>query len=202
MDKAILMSSSKFVGGEQSLAIYVNYYFLHFKWSCFDPSMFFQEPSIVLLPCIVSQRRFTSGSENNITSFSIPFHWHLSQRLWRQYHELKFYRYCLHIIVAKQLNYVFMVMHNMSESIINTLRPRQNGRHLPDDIFKCMFSNDNIWISIKFSLKSVTKGPINNIPALVQIMAWRWPGDKPLSEPRLVSLRTHICVTRPQWVNV
>ena len=42
---------------------------------------------------------------------------------------------------------------------------------------------------------------MNNIPALVQIMAWRRPGDKPLSEPMMVSLLTHICVTRPQWVN-
>ena len=32
-------------------------------------------------------------------------------------------------------------------------------------------------------------------------MAWRRPGDKPLSEPMMVSLPTHICVTRPQWVN-
>ena len=32
-------------------------------------------------------------------------------------------------------------------------------------------------------------------------MAWRRPGDKPLSEPRMVSVLTHICVTRPQWVN-
>ena len=31
-------------------------------------------------------------------------------------------------------------------------------------------------------------------------MAWRRPGDKPLSEPRMISLPTHICVTRPQWV--
>ena len=42
--------------------------------------------------------------------------------------------------------------------------------------------NENIWISIKISLKFVPKGPINNIPALVQIMAWRRTGDKPLSE--------------------
>ena len=48
------------------------------------------------------------------------------------------------------------------------------------------------------SLKFVAKGPINNIPALVQIMAWRRPGDKPLSEPMVVGLLTHICVTRPQ----
>ena len=46
-----------------------------------------------------------------------------------------------------------------------------------------------------------SQGPINNIPAMVQIMAWRRPGDKPLSEPMVVSLATHICVARPQWVN-
>ena len=83
---------------------------------------------------------------------------------------------------------------------VNTLRPRQNGRNFADDIFKCIFLNENVWISIKISLKFVPKGPINNIPALVQIMAWRRPGDKPLSQPMLVSLPTHICVTRPQWV--
>ena len=33
-------------------------------------------------------------------------------------------------------------------------------------------------------------------------MVWRRPGDKPLSEPMMVSLLTHICVTRPQWVKV
>ena len=54
---------------------------------------------------------------------------------------------------------------------------------------------------IKFSLKFVPKGPINTISALVKLMAWRRPGDKPLSEPMIVSLLTHICVTRPQWVN-
>ena len=63
------------------------------------------------------------------------------------------------------------------------------------------FFNENIPISINFSLKFVPKGPINNIPASVQIMAWRRPCDKPLSEPMMVSLLTHICVTRPQWGN-
>ena len=64
----------------------------------------------------------------------------------------------------------------------------------------CIFLNENVWTPIKISLKCVPKGPINNIPALVQIMALRRPGDKPLSEPMMVRLPTHICVTRPQWV--
>ena len=81
-------------------------------------------------------------------------------------------------------------------------RPRQNGHHFPDDVFKCIFLNENISISIKILLRFVPRGPINNIPALVQTMAWRRQGDKPLSEPMMVSLPTHICVTRPQWVKV
>ena len=42
--------------------------------------------------------------------------------------------------------------------------------------------NENILISIEMSQKFDPKGPINNILALVQIMAWRWTGNKPLSE--------------------
>ena len=86
-------------------------------------------------------------------------------------------------------------------TFFNTLRPRQNRRHFADDIFRCNFFNENVSISIKISLKFVPKGPINNIPSLVQIMAWRRPGDKPLSEPIVVNLPTHVCFTRPQWIN-
>ena len=86
-------------------------------------------------------------------------------------------------------------------SSINTLRPRQDGHYFADDVLKCIFLNENVWILFKIPLKFVPKGPINNIPALVQIMAWRRPGDKPLSESMLVFVPTHICVTRPQWVN-
>ena len=43
----------------------------------------------------------------------------------------------------------------------------ENGHHFPDSIYKCLFSNENAWISIKISLKFVPKGPINNIPAPV-----------------------------------
>ena len=55
----------------------------------------------------------------------------------------------------------------------NTLRPRQNGGLSADDTFKGIFVNENKRISIKISLKFVPKGPFNNIPALVLIMAWR-----------------------------
>ena len=64
----------------------------------------------------------------------------------------------------------------------------------------CKISRNHGW-SKGPMVTFLTKGPINNIPALVQIMAWCRPGDKPLSEQMMVSLLMHICVTRPQWVN-
>ena len=51
-----------------------------------------------------------------------------------------------------------------------------------DDIFKCIFLNEKFCVSISISLTFVPRDPINNIPALVQIMGWRRAGDKPLSE--------------------
>ena len=80
------------------------------------------------------------------------------------------------------------------------LRPRQSVHHFADDIFECIFLNENVWISLKISLKFVPKVPINNIPPLVHRMAWCRAGDKPVSESMTVSLLAHICATRPQWV--
>ena len=77
--------------------------------------------------------------------------------------------------------------------------PRQNGRHFRDNTFKSIFLTENIRISLKsLSLRGT---PINNIPPLVQIMAWHWSGAKPLSKQMMVRLLMHICLTRPQWVN-
>ena len=114
---------------------------------------------------------------------------HREDDVWGVFSELK---------LNQSSNVVFVMLYCLS--YINTLRPRQNGRHFADDIFKWIFMNKNVWIPIEISLKFVPKGPINNIPALVQVMAWRRAGDKPLSEPMMSSLLTHICVTRPQWV--
>ena len=86
------------------------------------------------------------------------------------------------------------------KSHINTLRPRHNGRPFTDDVFKCISLNGNAWISLIISKKFVPNFPINNIPALVQKIVWRLSGDKPLSELIMVSILTHICVTRPKWV--
>ena len=117
-----------------------------------------------------------------------------NKNVWNQNYRIIYLSKCMHPLVLSNFWHANMP--------VNSLRPRQNGRHFADDIFKCIFLNENVWIPIKISLKFVSKGPINNIPSLIQIMAWRRPGDKPLSEPMMVSLLTHICVTRPQWVNL
>ena len=103
------------------------------------------------------------------------------------------YYYCCFII-----RYTYKAA--VTSSAVYTLRPRQNGRHFPEDILKWIFLNENVWIPIEISLKFVPKCPISNIPSLVQIMTWRRQGDKPLSEPMIIWLSTHICITRPQWV--
>ena len=76
---------------------------------------------------------------------------------------------------------------NTQRWFIITLRTQQNGRHFADDIYKSMILNGNCRILILNSLKYAHKGPVNNKPALVQIRAWRPPGDKPLSEPMVNS---------------
>ena len=104
------------------------------------------------------------------------------------------YRYLFWICLSQPCSY-------RCPGVFNTLRPRQNGCHFADDTFKRIFLNENGGISINISLKFVHKGAINNIPASVQIIAWRRPGNKPLLESMMVSLPTHISVNRPQWVN-
>ena len=83
----------------------------------------------------------------------------------------------------------------------NTLSPRQNGRSFADEIWKCIFLNEDMWTSINISLRLDSKVQIDNIPALIQIMVWRRSDDKPLSEPIMISLLMHIRALSPQWVD-
>ena len=54
-----------------------------------------------------------------------------------------------------------------------------------DDNAKYISLKENYRILIWISLKFVPMSPIDNKPALVQVMAWRRTGDKPLLEPML-----------------
>ena len=132
---------------------------------------------------------------SEIHTFSFKkMHLKMSSAKWRPF--------CLGLNVLKKTQLLTAMLPNPKlywKLLLNTLRPRQHGRHFADDTFKRISLNENVWILIEISLKFVLEGPINNIPALVQIMDWRRPGDRPLSEPMMVSLPTHVCVTRPQW---
>ena len=69
--------------------------------------------------------------------------------------------------------------------------------------FQMHFLEWKVWVSLKISPKFVLflRVQLTIFQHFFQIMAWRRPGDKPLSDTMMVSLMTHICVTRPQWVN-
>ena len=102
------------------------------------------------------------------------------------------------MVIWHNLNLWWLNSLHISVIRFKTLRLRQNGRQFPVNIFKCIFLNENVRISITIAPNFVLNSPIDNIPALVQIMAWRRPGYKPLSEPMMISLLMHICIT--QWV--
>ena len=96
---------------------------------------------------------------------------------------------CSPLLTEKRNNLVYIFHHNKDmdctwylripslDNTSNTLKPRQDDRHVPKDIFKCIFLNENVWISLKISLTFVR---INNIRAMVEIMAWRRPDHKSL----------------------
>ena len=73
---------------------------------------------------------------------------------------------------------------------------------LADDIFKWIFLNENDRIPIQLLLKFVARSPIDNESALVQVMAWRRTGDKPLPEPMMTQLTdAYMWHSRGRWVN-
>ena len=80
----------------------------------------------------------------------------------------------------------------IKDPCINILRPRQNGQHLADNILKCIFFNENVWILLKISPNFVPNFQINKYFRIGSDHGWHQPGDTPLSEPMMVKLRTHM----------
>ena len=79
------------------------------------------------------------------------------------------------------------------------------GRDKMAAVSKTTFSNAFSWMEmhefhLRFHWRLSLRFWINNIPALVQIMAWGRSGDKPLSEPMIVNLLSHVRITCAQWV--
>ena len=92
---------------------------------------------------------------------------------------------------------------NMIVLVIAKQRLTHLGRYKMDAISPTPFSSAFSWTKMfEFRLQFHWNLFLrSNIPAMFQIMVCRRPGDKPLSEPMVISLLKRICVTRPQWVN-
>ena len=92
---------------------------------------------------------------------------------------------------------------NLNYVSVNSLRPSQNGRHFADDIFKCIFLNEIYEFRLRFHRNLFLWFELILFQHwFTEILAWRRPADKPLSEPMMVNLLTHICVIRPQWIKL
>ena len=74
-----------------------------------------------------------------------------------------------HITAFKPINHLWSVRNY---NCLNISRPGQNGRYFVDGFFWCIFLNKNIRILIRFSLKFIPKGPIDDKPVMDQIMVW------------------------------
>ena len=83
---------------------------------------------------------------------------------------------------------------------MSTLTSLQNGRHFTDNIFICIFLNENVPILITISLNIVPYGLLDRYVSICSDMAWRLTGDKPLSERMMVHSATNMCATRTHWV--
>ena len=86
--------------------------------------------------------------------------------------------------------------------LFNSSPPGQNGWHFSDDIFRCIFMNENICILIKISLKFVPKGPIDNSLALVyRQQAIIWNNADPIHWRIYVTLGgDELTRTKPQLI--
>ena len=137
----------------------------------------------------ISHSQFSTLDFGNNHSVFIKAIWRSKQTLFLSY---TWYRYASHsanclirykiyeivnVTLDRRVWRTQEVAPNTVEWPINTLRLGQNDHHFEDDIFKCIFLNENAWIFIQISLKFVPKSQIKNIPALVQIMAWHRPGQ-------------------------
>ena len=79
----------------------------------------------------------------------------------------------------------------MNEQLLTHLAVEEMAAILAYDISKGILLKEKLRILIEISLKFVSKGPIDNNPALVQIMAWRRIG-----EDDYLNQCSHICGTR------
>ena len=122
-------------------------------------------------------------------SFDVFFDKRLSKQSWGWWFETlsrPLWRHC-NVVCVCVLPRMEPILQRLCEHI-NSSPLNKMAATLADDKFRCIFLNGSDRIPIRFPLKFVRRSPIYNKPALVQMMAWRWIGDKPLSEPMLAQI--------------
>ena len=103
--------------------------------------------------------------------------------------------------ISEATVYFTRVSKPISRRELHTLRTGQNRRHFADDIFKCIFFNENVSISIMISLNSVPKGSIDNdYPSIGSDNGSVPHKRQPVVLPLRVGLLTHLYITEPQWM--
>ena len=93
---------------------------------------------------------------------------------------------CRYNIIYRQCIIVVQTSVARHSVVVNTLRPRQESRHFSDGKFKSIFLYYTCGLFDWISLKLVLETSVYNTSTLVWIAAWRWTGDKPLSESKIV----------------
>ena len=102
---------------------------------------------------------------------------------WPQWVKQKYLGFCLNYL-NNSIWWQASLMKTYLSPSLNTLRLRQNGHHFADNILKIIFSNKNSVFFFNWNFTEISSWGFNwQISSLVQIMAWCWIGDKPLSEP-------------------
>ena len=150
--------------------------------------------------------RFNSTGFRNVSFLTLLKSSHVIRNLWR--HLYHYNQHCAWWLQKSNYSWSISVQWWVSSCPVYIWGRYLThwGRDKMAGISQTTLSNSFSWMKmLEFRFKLhwsllFCLCPINNIPALAQVMAWRRPGYKPLSEPMMVRLRTHICVTRPQWV--
>ena len=108
----------------------------------------------VFLPCVCTALEYKADSRlapsqiDTSLQRNAVFHW-LDVNL-ENGHQCSCYRYCCTQwwwAISKH-NTGYKIRYD----ILNSSPPRQHSRHFVDDIFRCIFLNENVWISIQVSL--------------------------------------------------
>ena len=130
--------------------------------------------------------------------------WGSVTTIWGQFHE-KYFSHQQLKLASKSFIQNFNIPNLPGANELKPpgiLRPERDGRHLAEEIFTGILSEENFCILIQILLKFVHLDSIDIKSALVQVMAWVQIGYKPLPEAMLTIIHTLYSISRLQWVKL